>query len=167
MWHKNVTEKESDLCCWWTTPFFSPEEQLLRRIMKKSDSGDDKTGNEESVVKKSAPEFFVRSLRASDLGSRIGYVSDPSGLDRYRRFGNDYLARCQFHKYFTLDFFCTQVFCEAFLYLQFGFVFFWHKEIGAKAARKMLVKLTTDRSDRTGVANTWLAPWEEKVRVRP
>ena len=61
--------------------------------MKKSDSGDDKIGNEELAVKKSAPEFFVRSLRASDLGSHIGYVSDPSGLDRYRRFGNDYLAR--------------------------------------------------------------------------
>jgi hypothetical protein len=59
--------------------------------MKKSDS--DKTGTEESVVKKSAPEFFVRSLRASDLGSQVGYMSDPIGLDRYRRFGNDYLAR--------------------------------------------------------------------------
>jgi len=27
--------------------------------------------------------------------------------------------------------------------LQFGFVVFWHKNIGAKAARKMLMKLTT------------------------
>ncbi len=61
--------------------------------MKKSDSADDKSGTEESVVKKSAPEFFVRSLRSLDLGSGIGYESDPSGLDRYRRFGNDYLAR--------------------------------------------------------------------------
>jgi len=34
------------------------------------------------------------------------------------------------------------VLCIAFLYLQFGFVIFRQKEIGAKAARKMLVKLT-------------------------
>ena len=31
---------------------------------------------------------------------------------------------------------------EAFLCLQFGFVLFWQKEISAKAARKLLVKLT-------------------------
>jgi hypothetical protein len=28
--------------------------------------------------------------------------------------------------------------------LQFGFVIFWQKDIGAKAAHKMLVKLTPD-----------------------
>jgi hypothetical protein len=28
------------------------------------------------------------------------------------------------------------------MYLQFGFVFFWRKDFGAKAAHKMLVKLT-------------------------
>ncbi len=31
---------------------------------------------------------------------------------------------------------------EAFLYLWFGFVVFWRKNIGEKAARKMLMKLT-------------------------
>jgi len=36
-----------------------------------------------------------------------------------------------------------KVFCEAFLYLQFGFVIYWQKNIGAKAAHKMLMKLTT------------------------
>jgi len=30
------------------------------------------------------------------------------------------------------------------LYLQFGFVIFWQKNIGAKAARKMLVKFAPD-----------------------
>ena len=35
-----------------------------------------------------------------------------------------------------------KVFCKAFLYLQFVFVFFWHKEIGEKAGREMLVKVT-------------------------
>jgi len=44
---------------------------------------------------------------------------------------------------FYMWLFHTKVFCAAFLYLQFGFVIFWHKNIGAKAARKMLVKLTT------------------------
>jgi len=39
--------------------------------------------------------------------------------------------------------FCTKVFFTAFLWLLFGFVIFWHKTIGAKAARKMLMKLTT------------------------
>jgi hypothetical protein len=37
--------------------------------------------------------------------------------------------------------FCTKVFCSAFLYLQFGFVIFWQKNIGAKTARKVMVKL--------------------------
>jgi hypothetical protein len=34
------------------------------------------------------------------------------------------------------------VLCAAFLYLHFGFEFFWCKNIGAKGARKMLMKLT-------------------------
>jgi len=38
--------------------------------------------------------------------------------------------------------FCTKVFCTAFMFLQFGFVIFWRKDLGAKAAYKMLVKLT-------------------------
>jgi len=37
--------------------------------------------------------------------------------------------------------FRTKVLCTAFLYLQFGFVIFWCKNIGAKAARKTLLKL--------------------------
>ena len=43
--------------------------------------------------------------------------------------------------------FCTKVFWAAFLYLHCRFVIFWCKEIGAKAARKMLVKLTTGMPD--------------------
>jgi hypothetical protein len=38
--------------------------------------------------------------------------------------------------------FHTNVFCEAFMRLQFGFVIFWRKDFGTKAAHKMLVKLT-------------------------
>ncbi len=37
-----------------------------------------------------------------------------------------------------------QVFCAAFMCLQFGFEIFWRKDFGAKAAHKMLVKLTPD-----------------------
>ncbi len=35
-----------------------------------------------------------------------------------------------------------KVFCTAFMCLQLAFVFFWQKDFGAKAAHKMLVKLT-------------------------
>jgi hypothetical protein len=35
-----------------------------------------------------------------------------------------------------------KVFFQAFMCLQFGFVIFWQKDFGAKAAHKMLVKLT-------------------------
>ncbi len=38
--------------------------------------------------------------------------------------------------------FCAKVFCTAFMCLQFGFVMFLRKDFGAKAAHKMLVKLT-------------------------
>ena len=38
--------------------------------------------------------------------------------------------------------FHTKVLCSAFMCLQFGFVIFWQKDFGAKAAHKMLVKLT-------------------------
>jgi hypothetical protein len=38
--------------------------------------------------------------------------------------------------------FCTKDFGAAFMCLQFGFVIFWQKDFGAKAANKMLVKLT-------------------------
>ena len=50
--------------------------------------------------------------------------------------------KCQFHQHFYKQLFCTKVFQAAFLYLGLRFVFFLQKEIGAKAARKMLMKLT-------------------------
>jgi len=39
-----------------------------------------------------------------------------------------------------------KVFCAAFLCLQLGFVIFWQKDFGAKAAHKMLVKMTPGQS---------------------
>jgi len=44
-----------------------------------------------------------------------------------------------------LEPFCTKVLCAAFHKLQLGFVIFWQKNISAKAARKMLMKLTIGR----------------------
>jgi len=41
------------------------------------------------------------------------------------------------------SFFGPKAFFEASLYLQFGFVILWQKNIGAKATRNMLMKLTT------------------------
>jgi len=38
--------------------------------------------------------------------------------------------------------FCVKVFCAAFMCLRFGFVIFWRKDFGTKAAHKMLVELT-------------------------
>jgi hypothetical protein len=38
--------------------------------------------------------------------------------------------------------FHTKVLYAAFMCLQFGFLIFWQKDFGAKAAHKMLVKLT-------------------------
>ncbi len=48
--------------------------------------------------------------------------------------------RCRFHKHFTGDFLYVSVFA-AFLKLQFNFVIFWCKDIGAQAPPKMLVTL--------------------------
>ena len=44
---------------------------------------------------------------------------------------------------FYAQLFCTKVLCAAFLHLRFGFVIFCQKNISAKAARKMLMKLVT------------------------
>ncbi len=38
--------------------------------------------------------------------------------------------------------FSFESFCAAFMCLQFGFIIFWQKDFGSKAAHKMLVKLT-------------------------
>ncbi len=49
---------------------------------------------------------------------------------------------CQFHQFITSSFFVRKFFCTAFMCLQFGFVIFWQKDFGAKAAHKMLVKVS-------------------------
>jgi len=47
---------------------------------------------------------------------------------------------------FWAQLFCTKVFYTAFLYLHFGFEFFWQKNINKKAAQKILMKLTKGRN---------------------
>ncbi len=43
--------------------------------------------------------------------------------------------------------FHMKVFCAAFMCLQFGFVIFWQKDFGARAALIMLVKFTPGGSN--------------------
>jgi hypothetical protein len=56
-----------------------------------------------------------------------------------------------------------KVFCAAFMCLQFGFVIFWRKDFGAKAAHKMWVKLTPGGS----VDPTYILPllFSENLQV--
>jgi len=44
---------------------------------------------------------------------------------------------------FDEQFYDTQVFCTAFLFLQIGFVFFWRNKISTEAVYEMLMKFTT------------------------
>ncbi len=56
-------------------------------------------------------------------------------------------SRRQFQQYIARSFCCPKVMNAAFLCLHFRFVLFWSKKIGAKAALKMLVKLTPGDSN--------------------
>jgi hypothetical protein len=56
---------------------------------------------------------------------------------------------------FYKQLFCTKVFCAAFMCLQFEFVIFWRKDLGTKAAHKMLVKLTPGRQRKRLVKKNW------------
>jgi len=42
--------------------------------------------------------------------------------------------RCQFHQHFMSNFFIQKCFAQLFSSYGFGFVIFWSKNIGAKAA---------------------------------
>jgi Cyclin, N-terminal domain len=64
---------------------------------------------------------------------------------------------------------CTKGFCAAFMCLQSGFVIFWRKDLGAKAAHKMLVTLTPGRKVTTknlqlvGIASLLIASKYEEI----
>jgi hypothetical protein len=63
------------------------------------------------------------------------------------------VARCQFHQYFTSSFF-IQLFLRTFYVLTIWVCIFWQKDFGAKAAHKMMVKLTPGKkkSERLSLA---------------
>ncbi len=65
----------------------------------------------------------------------MGWVSSVKNINVEIQSG------ANFTNIFQADF-CVKVFCQAFLYLQFGFVVFWRKNNDAKDASKMLIKLT-------------------------
>ena len=48
--------------------------------------------------------------------------------------------------------FSYKSFCAAFMCLQFGFVIFWQNDFGAKAAHKMLLKLTPEGKKLDGLS---------------
>ncbi len=50
--------------------------------------------------------------------------------------------RCQFHQHLMRGVFVRKFWTKLFFYLDSRFILFWRKNIGAKAARNMLVKLT-------------------------
>jgi hypothetical protein len=59
-----------------------------------------------------------------------------------------------------------KVFCAAFMCSQFGFVIFWQKDLGAKAAHKMLVQLTPGRSRGRSRAAGWSQRWPRTCQRR-
>ncbi len=95
---------------------------------------------------------YVKIISVHEILSSVYLASDKSQkfvLFSFRKLKNSkqfLLTKCpscgQFQQHFTQEFFCTKVLCTAFLQLHFGFVIFWCKNIGAKVAYKILIKLT-------------------------
>jgi len=61
--------------------------------------------------------------------------------------------RCQFHQHFTLTFFVQKCFAQLYSYYSLVLGFFWRKDIGEKAARKMLMKLTIGKKKKKNEDN--------------
>jgi len=96
----------------------------------------------DSSVKLSTSVEGGKKAELQRVQDRPKSVSPLSKIEDSIQLGNNNI-RCQFHQQFMSSFFCMKFFCVAFMSLQFEFIIFWCKEIGTKAARKMLVKLTT------------------------
>ncbi len=65
---------------------------------------------------------------------------------------------------FYQQLFHTKVLCTPFMCLQVGFVIFWRKDFGAKAAHKMLVKLTPGVEGRSQFGETHFGAKTEPYR---
>ncbi len=79
---------------------------------------------------------FFSDSRRSGRRSITSFIAISQGLRRSTRPG------VNFTNILRAAFLCDSVLAR-FLYLQFGFLIFCQKNIGAKAAHKMLVKLTS------------------------
>ena len=89
-----------------------------------------------------SPTFYEQLLRQSPFAKKL-QTQIVSTLKVRKQLWYEIAA----HKVLVNDSH-TKVLCTAFKCLQFGFVVFWQKDFGAKAAHKMLVKLTP--GDRMG-----------------
>ena len=99
----------------------------------------------------SVGEFFwlFLSLRLD----HVDEAPDNLGVELGKNFNDNFRPECKDKSDFAYQvslsptfyelLFCMKVFWTAYMCFQFQFAFFWQKEIGKKAAHKMLVKLTT------------------------
>jgi len=83
--------------------------------------------------------LFISTLDGFKLSAFFSIFN----LKTYQKvFWDPYYHLVSISPIFYKQLFHTKVFCAAFMCLQFGFVIFWQKDFGAKAAHKILVKLT-------------------------
>jgi len=89
-----------------------------------------------SIFKPKETQFFVDVITTT-IRDRIA-KGDSSRNDLI-----DMMIRCPY-QHFMCAFFVQKCFAQLFSNYSFGFAIFWRKNIGAKAACKMLMKLTTE-----------------------
>ncbi len=78
-------------------------------------------------VQNKTPMRYKGDAVGNRVGARLVLARQP--LRVKMRLGQD--------KYFMRKFFHTNVFCPAFMCLQYGLEILWQKDFGAKAAHKM------------------------------
>jgi len=79
---------------------------------------------------------FAKSVQIASKARSLPLKGLPVSCSTWAGSGLHMVDRCQLHQYFTSSFFYMKVLCAAFMCLQFGFVIFWRKDYGAKAAHK-------------------------------
>ncbi len=112
------------------TPF--PEEPAGQQVQSQAQSQDEKDAEFLTSVNLG---FTQVGVGGPNKRRRQGY--SPDSLSDIRQ--------VSISQTFEEQLFCAKVFLAAFFYLEFGFVIFCRKNIGTKAACKLLVKLTTGR----------------------
>jgi hypothetical protein len=84
-----------------------------------------------------SPTFYERLLHQNPITKKL---QNPNC--KHIKAAQRALVWLSISPIFYEQLFHTKVLCSASMCLQFGFVIFWRKDFGAKAAQKMLVKLT-------------------------